>query len=391
MQVMMAQTSAPVQMTQSSSKQTSSTGSLFSQFLLPADQFPSESNKGLNGNLGDIMANLFSNIEGGDQFWNPEAIDDRDVQALLNELPAELKEMIETLLTEQVNVTDLAQSPSPEMKLAFLLQAISNDHQQMLSQPQKKVLSELFEKWFRGLKLDNKDSLPKQVEQIFSQVKKLMNENVTTDKNAFHKIMEQLSVAKKVQTYAEQAFQRYVPVKQTEGTNSATKEFQSVQSPLSPLEQWTLKVPVSQDEGQKQQFVREIQQIMSKGKMIVNEAGFTKMQIKLTPENLGTIEIQLIQKHGEIAAKIIASSQAAKDALDGQLTQLKQAFAGQNIEFEKLEVIFQQDEQSFQFHDQERQNHEEQHQSNDKETDESDINNLSFEEQLSQIVLNEKV
>jgi flagellar hook-length control protein FliK len=387
MQVMMAQVSAPVQMTPGS-KQTSKTQSLFSQLLLPAEQLPSESSEGMSGNLAEIIANLLSNTGEIEQFWNPEAVEDQDVQALLNELPAEIKEMIETLINEQISGTENIHTPAPEMKLAFLLQAMFNDQQHMLSQPQKKELTQLIEKWFPGLKLESKDSLPKQVDQIFSHIKKLMNVSGSTDKNGFYKIMEQLSVVKKVQTFAEQAFQRYVPVKQTE---HVSKEFQTVQSPLSPLEQWTLKVPASTEEGQKHQFVRELQQIITRGKLMVNEAGFTKMQIKLTPENLGTIEIQLIQKHGEIAAKIIASSQAAKDALDGQLAQLKQAFAGQNIEFEKLEVIFQKEEQSFQFHDQERQNQEEQHQSNDKETDDSDSSNLSFEEQLSQMVLNEEV
>jgi flagellar hook-length control protein FliK len=388
MQVMMAQVSAPVQMTPGS-KQTSKTQSLFSQLLLPAEPLPSESSEGMSGNLAEIIANLFSSKEEIEHFWNPEAVEDQEVQALLNELPAEIKEMIETLINEQISGKENIHTPAPEMKLAFLLQAMFNDQQHMLSQPQKKELTQLIEKWFPGLKLENKGSLPKQIEQIFSQIKKLMNESGSTDKNnSLYKIMEQLSVVKKVQTFAEQAFQRYVPVKQTE---HVSKEFQTVQSPLSPLEQWTLKVPASTEEGQKHQFVRELQQIITRGKLMVNEAGFTKMQIKLTPENLGTIEIQLIQKHGEIAAKIIASSQAAKDALDGQLTQLKQAFAGQNIEFEKLEVIFQKEEQSFQFHDQERQNQEEQHQSNDKETEDSDSSNLSFEEQLSQMVLNEEV
>jgi flagellar hook-length control protein FliK len=387
MQVMIAQVSAPVQMTQGS-KQTSSTHSLFSQLLIPADQMPSETSDAAGENLAEIIANLLSSTEEIEHFWNPEAAEDEDVQALLNDLPKEIKEMIEALMSEQLGGKENLQILAPEMKLAILLQSMFRDQQNLLSQPQKKELAQLIEKWFPELKLDRKEALPKQVEQLFGHVKKLMNENGSTDKNSFYKIMEQLSTVKKVQTFAEQAYQRYVPVKQTELTS---KEFQTVQSPLSPLEQWTLKVPASQEEGQKQQFVREIQQIITKGKLMVNEAGFTKIQIKLTPEHLGSIEIQLIQKHGEIAAKIIASSQAAKDALDGQLTQLKQAFAGQNIEFEKLEVIIQKEDQSFQFHDQERQNHEEQHQPNDRETEDSDNNNLTFEEQLSQMVLNEKV
>ncbi|MBY6036090.1 flagellar hook-length control protein FliK [Fictibacillus nanhaiensis] len=384
MQVMLSQSSTSIPMSNGSKQP--STGMLFSQLLSTSETPPAESSDGLGG----IIMNLLSVGEEIEHLWNLESVNEEEVQSLLDGFPAELREEIERLLQERIDASDVMNG-APEMKLAILLQVMVQDQQQTLTDSQKKELTSLLEKWFPSANLDQKHSLPKQIEQIFNQVKKLMNDQATQDKNTFHKIMEQLSVVKKVQTYAEQAFQRYVPTKTSEQLTPASKEFQTFQSPLSPLEQWTLRVPASSDEGQKQ-FTREIQQLITRGKLIVNEAGFAKLHIKLTPEHLGTIEIQLVQKQGEITARIIASSQAAKEALDGQLSQLKQSFAGQNIEFEKLEVFFQKDEQSFEFHDQENQNHEDRKRTEDDDSsDELDSNGMSFEEQLSQIVLNEKV
>ncbi|MFG6496785.1 flagellar hook-length control protein FliK [Fictibacillus sp. UD] len=387
MQMMISQSAVLTQPSpvSSNSQKATSASSLFSQLLASTSVIKEENGDGLGG----IILNLLSEVPELD--WDAEAIDSENVQTILNEMPPEMKEMLEKLLQEQINLSEVAVNPAQEMKLALLLQAIVNDQNGTLSPTGQKQVSAIIEKWFPGLKLDQKDSITKQVEQIFGQVKKLLNDESTQDKTAFLKVTETLTAVKKVQSYADQAFQRFVPTKQTEQTVSSIKELQTVQSPLTPLEQWTLKVPVSQGEGQKEQFIRDVQRIITSGKIIVNEAGFTKMHIRLTPEHLGTVEIQLIQKHGEIAAKIIASSQGAKEALDGQLTQLKQAFSSQNIDFEKVEVFVKSDEQSFEFHDQGNQGYEDQQQSTDKGTDETELENLSFEEQLSQMVLNEKV
>lgn len=366
----------------------SKSSSSFSQLLASAGTGEMKEENSVN--LGDLILSLFSESDLS-SFWKMEAKDAESVESLLEGLPLEVKEAIEELLQEQFNFSEAAANPTPEFKLAMLLQIMFNDQQEILPPSDKKHLNEVLEKWFPGVRLDQKEPLTKQVEQIFGQVTKLLKEQSAYDRSTFLKVMENLTAANKVQSFAEQAFQRYVPTKQAESAVSTIKEMQNFQSPLSPIEQWTLKVPVSQGDGQKEQFFREVQQIISRGKLLVTETGFTKLQIRLTPEHLGTIEIQLTQKHGEIAAKIIASSHGAKDALDGQLTQLKQAFAGQNIEFEKVEVFFQGEEQTFEFHDQGNQSFEEQKQSDENKTDDTEMENLSFEEQLSQLVLNEKV
>lgn len=360
--------------------------SLFSQLLASS----ATENEGVTVGLGDMIASILGNIEGLE--YSEDLLDNETVQSLLNELPPEMKEVVEKLLESEIDFSEIATNPSPELKLALLLQLVVNEEAEPFSQKDQKQITDLISRWFPGIKLDQKDSLTKQTEQIFGEIKKLLSESSSIDKNAFLKVFETVTAEKKVKSFADQAFQRYVPtVKSIEPNVSASRELQTLQSPLSPLEQWTLKVPVTGGEGQKEQFVREVQQIISRGKLFVTESGFTKMQIRLTPEHLGSIEIQLIQKHGEITAKIIASSQGAKDALDSQLTQLKQAFTSQDIDFEKIDVFLNGDEQTFDFRDENNQGYEDQQHAEENMSEEEKSDYLSFDEQLSQLVLNEKV
>jgi flagellar hook-length control protein FliK len=367
-------------------QKSNSMDSLFSQLLASS----AIENEGVTEGIGDMIASILGNIEGLE--WSSDLLNNETVQSLLNDLPPEMKEVVEKLLESEIDFSEIAINPSSELKLALLLQLVVNEEAEPFSQKDQKQITDLIGRWFPGVKLDQKDSLTKQTEQIFGEIKKLLSESSSNDKNAFFKVFETISAEKKVKSFADQAFQRYVPTtKSIEPNVSASKELQTLQSPLSPLEQWTLKVPVTGGEGQKEQFVREVQQIISRGKLFVTESGFTKMQIRLTPEHLGNIEIQLIQKHGEITAKIIASSQGAKDALDSQLTQLKQAFTSQDIDFEKIDVFLNGDEQTFDFRDENSRGYEDQQQADENMSEDEKSDHLSFDEQLSQLVLNEKV
>lgn len=66
--------------------------------------------------------------------------------------------------------------------------------------------------------------------------------------------------------------------------------------------------------------------------------GVNKLLIRLTPEHLGSLRIELIQKDGMLSAKIMASTAQAKDMLENQIHGLKQAFSGQNIQIERIEI-----------------------------------------------------
>jgi flagellar hook-length control protein FliK len=138
--------------------------------------------------------------------------------------------------------------------------------------------------------------------------------------------------------------------------------------------------PVSTD-----QLMHQFESILSKSQFS-KMGGTQKLFIKLHPENLGSLRIELTQKDSTIIAKIMTSSGAAKDAIESQLQGLKQAFSSQNIHVDRIEVTQQftdLQERSFQRdHQQGQQQSHEQAQKN--QSDDGEFNQ-SFEEALLNI------
>ncbi|MGG5252946.1 flagellar hook-length control protein FliK [Neobacillus sp. SM06] len=90
--------------------------------------------------------------------------------------------------------------------------------------------------------------------------------------------------------------------------------------------------PISADDLQ-QQF----QAILAKSQFLKKD-GLQKLFIKLYPEQLGSVRIELTQKDQIIVAKILTSTNLAKDALESNVNGLKQAFAAQNIPIDRIEI-----------------------------------------------------
>lgn len=66
-----------------------------------------------------------------------------------------------------------------------------------------------------------------------------------------------------------------------------------------------------------------------------------QLTIRLYPEHLGMLRVELFQKEGEMVARIIASTQMAKKLLDSNLQQLKHGLVNHNIQIEKVDVTHQ--------------------------------------------------
>ncbi|WP_170007411.1 flagellar hook-length control protein FliK [Bacillus fonticola] len=84
-------------------------------------------------------------------------------------------------------------------------------------------------------------------------------------------------------------------------------------------------------------FTKQFEQLMERATLLKNGQS-TKLLVKLNPEHLGSLRVELLQQNGVVTAKILASTQSAKDSLEGQLHQLKAQFAQANITVEKIEV-----------------------------------------------------
>ncbi|MGG0665436.1 flagellar hook-length control protein FliK [Viridibacillus arvi] len=98
----------------------------------------------------------------------------------------------------------------------------------------------------------------------------------------------------------------------------------------------TLTLPTNKA-SQAETFVKEFQAIMNRSQTS-NAQGMTKLLIKLYPENLGTIRVELVQKDGVITARLLASTALGKEMLDSQLNSLKQGLVNQNIQLDRIDV-----------------------------------------------------
>ncbi|MFS0656020.1 flagellar hook-length control protein FliK [Bacillus sp. 179-C3.3 HS] len=70
-----------------------------------------------------------------------------------------------------------------------------------------------------------------------------------------------------------------------------------------------------------------------------------RFTVRLNPENLGFITIQLTKQNGMYASKITASTQAAKELLEQHLPQLKQALPNMSVQVDRFHIPLQSNEQ----------------------------------------------
>ncbi len=89
--------------------------------------------------------------------------------------------------------------------------------------------------------------------------------------------------------------------------------------------------------AQSEELVKELQKAMNRAQF-GQAGGANRLVIKLYPEHLGTIRIELIQKDGMLTARMLASTALGKEMLDSQSGQLKQGLMNQNIQVERLEI-----------------------------------------------------
>lgn len=81
-----------------------------------------------------------------------------------------------------------------------------------------------------------------------------------------------------------------------------------------------------------------IDQIVEQVKVSMNQDS-TSLEMQLYPEHLGKIQINVVSKEGVMTAHIVAESEAAKQAIEGGLANLREAMEQQNIKVEAIEVM----------------------------------------------------
>lgn len=130
-----------------------------------------------------------------------------------------------------------------------------------------------------------------------------------------------------------------------------------------------------------QQFIEKFRQILEKSQF-AKQPNANTLMIKLYPENLGTLRIELQQKEGVVTARILASAQTVKELIDSNIASLKQAFTQQNISVDKVEIVFHPPELDTYHRDSSEGGRQEQRQQPQKQKDDEKESDRSFEELL---------
>lgn len=150
---------------------------------------------------------------------------------------------------------------------------------------------------------------------------------------------------------------------------------------IGRLEQLSLMMNSPEKNVSAEQLMKQFESILSKSQFI-NSGGTQKLFIKLFPEHLGSVRIELFQKDQTMVARIITTTGTAKEVLESQVNGLKQAFAAQNISVERIEISQQTSQQErFLNRDPHHQHRQPDRQEQDSKEDQGDFN-LSFEEAL---------
>ena len=85
------------------------------------------------------------------------------------------------------------------------------------------------------------------------------------------------------------------------------------------------------------QAITIVRQVVEQVSMQTKQ-GMTTMELQLYPAHLGRVVVQLVAKEGHVTAQITAETEAAKNALEGQLTLLKENLNNQGVKIENVEV-----------------------------------------------------
>lgn len=150
---------------------------------------------------------------------------------------------------------------------------------------------------------------------------------------------------------------------------------------LTRAEQLTLMVNGPDKPVSPEQLMKQFESILSKSQFL-NSGGTQKLFIKLFPEHLGSIRVELFQKDQVMMARIITATGTAKETLESQVHGLRQAFAAQNLTVDKIEIFQQPSQQERFFNRDPQQQHRQPDKQQQQEKKEKGEFTISFEEAL---------
>ncbi|MFA1737049.1 flagellar hook-length control protein FliK [Lysinibacillus fusiformis] len=253
-----------------------------------------------------------------------------DLDNILNALGIEdeqLQKIVQQLLGEEKEASDVWELLSLVDAQAPILQAQIGAALQGEGQVTPKEVTQLLQVLKLAQLVGQKSDLIAPQENLLTTVKSLL----TTLQTQVETI--QVTTTKSTGTFSLQGFQQVQMTKQSETSSNEMVTPQTVQTKPDTFQ---ITLPTAKP-VQSEALLKEMQAIINRAQ-ISNAQGITRLTIKLYPENLGTIRIELVQNDGVLTARLLASTAHGREMLDSQAHQLKQAFVQQNIQVDRLDI-----------------------------------------------------
>lgn len=233
--------------------------------------------------------------------------------------------------------------------------------------------------------IGQKTDLTAPQENLLTNIKSLLT---TIQTQVETTLSEQQVTTKTTVTLPLQGFQKVVQqVQVTKQTDTSANEMVTSNTVQTKADTFQVTLPAAKP-AQSEAFLKEMQAIINRAQ-ISNAQGITRLTLKLYPENLGTIRIELVQNDGVLTARLLASTAQGRELLDSQAHQLKQAFVQQNIQVDRLDIAQslqdadrQQRDQSFFNNFFKQQQQEEQEQKNDDDDEGKSFSDYLINEEV---------
>lgn len=188
------------------------------------------------------------------------------------------------------------------------------------------------------IQLGNLKAILNEINELINGNQEKVNQSSTIDKVQSQLLNSTQSVSIQNSNTSNISIQSFQQIVEKLNSTSETQATTAIgqQTNVTVPKTVTITLPVEKS-AQGEALVKEIQQLIGRGQFS-NGQGTMKLLLKLYPENLGSIRIEVMQKDGVLSVRLLASTPQAKELLDSQINQLKTSFAQANIQMDRIDI-----------------------------------------------------
>lgn len=331
--------------------------------------------EGLLSSILSLLEELVEEIPFADGYLN---LTD-SIKGIFGELPDDIKSELIALFQSNIPIEELLknveQSGAPhELIAAFIFfNELQTAGRAQFSTAQQQALTSQMQQFVARAG----DELPVELKQLINRLLQQTNEQSQSGKqNQTTNFVEQTVLSRQ----------------ETSSQGLSLQTFAHDQTVMSRTQQMAIHVGEQlTEEAEQHQFQRQFQEMMNRGVFRNLQNGLNQLSIKLYPEHLGRLDIQITQMNGIITARIMASTQVAKELIEGQLQNLRQAFVQQQLQVERIEVTQQDQGPLYQSSRDEQGKEQPNQRAKDRQDNENQEDHETFSELLEEFTFMEKV